>query len=160
MSENKSGGPLYGIGGVTLLTVLLILCLTLFSVLALSSAQADHRLSEKNATAVTSYYETENQAFEMLKEVEELWPSGNRRPSVADVSAKLAPMYGFQVQDEGEGLVISADIAVMETQTLQVEAYLGPGGSGNRWEIRIWKLLPTEQDEGDVINLPLFIPGS
>jgi hypothetical protein len=158
MSENKSKGPLYGIGGVTLLTVLLILCLTLFAVLALSSAQADHRLSEKSAAAVTTYYETENHALEMLRQIEEMWPSGNRKPMALDVEAKLTPEYGLQVDNEGEGLRISAEMPVMETQTLQIEVYLGPGGSGNRWEVRIWKLLPTEQDEGDVFNLPLYIP--
>jgi len=158
MSERKGSSPLYGIGGVTLLTVLLILCLTLFAVLALSSAQADHRLSEKNAAAVTAYYETENRLLELLGQVEGMWPSGSRKPAASDVAVRLASSYDFQVQDEGEGLLISAEMPVMETQTLQIEAYIGPSGHDSRWDVRKWQLLPPVQDEADAANLPLYIP--
>ena len=158
MSERKSNGPLYGIGGVTLLTVLLILCLTLFAVLALSSAQADRRLSEKNAAAVTAYYDTENSALELLAQIEGMWASGQRKPAASEVAAKLTVSYDVQVLDEGAGLRIDVNMPMLETQTLQIEAYLGPGGRNSRWEVRKWQLLPPVQNEGDEAKLPLFVP--
>jgi len=157
MSEKKSN-PLYGIGGVTLLTVLLVLCLTLFSVLALSSAQADRRLSEKNAASVTAYYETENQIYQMMRQIEGMWPAGNRRPIASDVEIRLVSKYDVQVEAEGDGLVVYAEMSVMETQTLQIEAYIGPDGNDGRWEIRQWQLLPPEQDESDIGFLNLWEP--
>ncbi|MCL1804792.1 MAG: hypothetical protein FWG28_02135 [Clostridiales bacterium] len=157
MSEKK-GNPLYGIGGVTLLTVLLVLCLTLFSVLALSSAQADRRLSEKSAASVTAYYESENQILEMMRQIEGMWPAGHRRPQASDISVRLASKYDVWVDTEGDGLIIYTELPVMETQTLQVEAYIGPGGDGGRWEVRQWQLLPPEQDEGDMGFLILWEP--
>ena len=158
MSEKKGGNPLYGIGGVTLLTVLLVLCLTLFSVLALSSAQADKRLSEKNAEAVRAYYAADNLMLEMMKQIEGMWPSDGRRPIASDVAIRLVNHYNLEVETEGDGLFVHAEATVQETQTLIVELYLGPDGSGPRWEIRKWQIIPPEQDEGDIFNLPLFVP--
>ena len=158
MSEKKGGNPLYGIGGVTLLTVLLVLCLTIFAVLALSSAQADHRLSEKSAAAVAAYYTVENQAHEMMAQIEGMWPLDGRRPLATDVEVRLVAHYDLQVEAEGDGLLINAEFSVQETQTLQIEAFLGPGGAGGRWEIRKWQMLPPEQDEGDIDFLILWQP--
>lgn len=45
-----------GIGLVTILTVLLALVLAVFAALTLFTAQADARLSQANADAVTAYY--------------------------------------------------------------------------------------------------------
>ena len=157
MSERK-GGPLYGIGGVTLLTVLLVLCLTLFSVLAFSSAQADHRLSEKNAALVTAYYEVDNMAVEMMSQAEQIWPSGNARPAIAEFNEKLHTDFDVDVKLEGKGLLISAEIPVMETQLLKLSLYLTSGGSAGRWEVRQWQLLPPVQDENDADPLHVWVP--
>lgn len=54
-----------GVGVITLITVLLVLCLTIFSILTYSSAQADMRLSEVNAEAVAAYYDADAEAAEL-----------------------------------------------------------------------------------------------
>ena len=156
MSENKSG-PLFGIGGVTLLTVLLILCLTLFSVLALSSAQADLRLSEKNARNVSAYYAAEKEAFAIMGHAEALWPAGQPRPDATAFYRGMPEEYDLATMAEGDRLWISADIPVLDGAYLQVELYLGRSG-GSRWEVRRWQLMPPTQDEADMPFLPLFIP--
>jgi len=159
MNERKSA-PLYGIGGVTLLTVLLILCLTLFAVLALSAAQADLRLSEKNAGSVQSFYSAESQAYAMMERAEGIWPLGAGRPSESAFALGLEAGFPVEAEALGDGMLISAEIPVQEGRTLQVCMLLGPGAGGARWKVMKWQLLPLMQDEGDIDSLPVFqLPG-
>ena len=164
MNENK-GGPLYGIGGVTLLTVLLVLCLTLFAVLALSSSQADYRLSEKNARAVKAYYTAENRAYDLMNNAEEIWQAGGGKPSAEAFSEKLfsydEPGYtecNVSAVSEGQGILICADVPVQDGAFLRIAVYIKRDGGASPWEVRQWQLLPPVQSESDIANLPLWLP--
>ena len=157
MSE-KRGGPLYGIGGVTLLTVLLVLCLTLFAVLALSSAQADLRLSEKNARTVTAYYVAESKAYDLMRLSGELWPAGSRQPSADDFARGLPAELAAKAEREGETIRVSADIPVQDDSFLRVSFSVGAGADASRWAVSQWQLLPPPQDENDIPFLPVWIP--
>ncbi len=161
MSQAKQG-PLYGIGGVTLLTVLLVLCLTMFAVLALSSAQADRRLSEKNAKAVTAYYQADNQGVALMERAAELWPAGAARPAgeilAKELSAAFAAGYTVNAVEADEGLLLSAAIPVQENQVLRLALYLQPPEKPQRWEIRQWQVEPALQDESDAAFLPVWQP--
>jgi hypothetical protein len=157
MSGNK-GGPLYGIGGVTLLTVLLVLCLTLFSVLAISSAQADFRLSQKHAAAVLAYYEAEGKAYEVMKLAETIWPSGSPQPSLSDFSDRLYAEYEAYVEQDGDGFMIYAEVLLENSQLLLLTLHLGPGRNQARWQVIQWLLLPPDQYIGDIAGLPLWMP--
>ena len=50
------------VGGSSLLIIFAVLCLTIFTLLALSTVRADIRLSEASAKAVTDYYTADLQA--------------------------------------------------------------------------------------------------
>ncbi|MEG2000330.1 MAG: hypothetical protein RR053_02925 [Evtepia sp.] len=56
-----------GIGVITVFTVLIVLCLAVFSALTLSCARADLRLSQLNAEAVTAYYAADKQAQSLYR---------------------------------------------------------------------------------------------
>lgn len=67
--ENRKPLPSpIGVGVITLITVLLVLCLTIFSILTYSSAKADLQLSQVNADAVSAYYAADSQAAELYAE--------------------------------------------------------------------------------------------
>ena len=51
-----------GVGVITVITVLLVLSLSIFSALTLSTARADLALSRRNADTVTAYYAADAQA--------------------------------------------------------------------------------------------------
>lgn len=53
---NKRSAPV-GIGVITIITILLVLTLSVFSALTLAAARADLALSRRNAETVTDYYE-------------------------------------------------------------------------------------------------------
>ena len=53
-------------GGVSLLVVFAVLCLTVFALLSLATAQADVRLAEASARSVKAYYAADCRAQELL----------------------------------------------------------------------------------------------
>jgi hypothetical protein len=53
-------------GGSALMVTFAVLCLVVFAVLSLSTAQADRRLSEVSADAVRQYYEADREANRIL----------------------------------------------------------------------------------------------
>lgn len=72
------------VGGSSLLVIFIVLCLTVFAMLSLSSVQADGRLSKASAEAVRAYYEADCEAEEILSQLrqgtvpEQVTVSGNR----------------------------------------------------------------------------------
>lgn len=60
-ADHMGGSPL-GVGILTVLMILTVLCLATFATLTLSSARADYRLSRINADTVTAYYEADIKA--------------------------------------------------------------------------------------------------
>ena len=156
MTEKKSA-PLFGIGSVTLLTVLLVLCLTIFAVLALSSAQADLRLSEKNAASVSAYYTADMQAMEMLAEAANLWSAGTAKPTVAQMESLLQPIYDeVYAADGNDGITLFADLRIQENQLLRIEATLHAPGTAERWTIYTWQVSPESDNLIEFEPLPVW----
>lgn len=62
----KKGISAPGIGGSALLVIFGVLCMSVFSMLSLSTALAEKRLSEASAQTVAAYYEADLQAQEIL----------------------------------------------------------------------------------------------
>ena len=70
------------LGGISLLVVFAVLCLTVFALLSLSTVRADERLSDASARAVRDYYAADGKAQEILARLrfgetpEEVWTDG------------------------------------------------------------------------------------
>ena len=158
----KKNSPLYGIGAVTILLVVLTLSLTAFTVLALNVAQADLRLSEANAAAVSNYYAADSLAAHLQAAAERFWPAGERPAALAleqylqdEIRLLTADMassseYQVSVSEAGQGLLIALVIEVREYQSLYLELYLGQPTASQRWQVWQWqtrpKLLPLEAE--------------
>ncbi len=54
------------VGASSLLVIFAVLCLTVFAMLSVSTVQADGRLSDNAAAAVTGYYQADCQAEKIL----------------------------------------------------------------------------------------------
>ena len=73
MNDKQSGGRA-NIGTSSLILIFIILCLTIFGLLSLSSAGSDWNLAQKNAQSIKGYYEADGKAVEFAAMVEaELW---------------------------------------------------------------------------------------
>jgi hypothetical protein len=159
MNDNKNLHSASGIGVVTLFVVLLILCLTVFAVLAFASANADYRLSDKNSKMVEAYYAADNAATLISADVSAFWKPGAQKPNANAISALESAIAAYDdaeityayVSDSGDdaGLVVSYGIFVDTLLTLEVELSLPRGGV---CEVLRWSVMA---DEPDFEELPL-----
>lgn len=67
VKKSSSGNP--AVGAPSLLCVFAVLCLTVFTLLSLSSAKTDSRLSETSANATLHYYEADVAAQSVLADL-------------------------------------------------------------------------------------------
>lgn len=66
----SNGNFQFSVGGASILMIFVVLCLTTFGVLSYVTANADNRISERNAEAVKNYYQANRQAQTKLEEVD------------------------------------------------------------------------------------------
>ena len=64
--DKKSRFSPPAVGGISLLVVFAVLCLTVFALLGLATVQADLRLADASAQSVKAYYEADCRAQELL----------------------------------------------------------------------------------------------
>ena len=137
MQKNKSSSAsITGIpitGGSSLLVIFAILCFTVFTLLALSTAQADNRLAEASANAISDYYEADLEAETIL----------------AQLRQGIIP-ENVQVKDN----VYSYSCPISDTQVLMVEVTAETGSdttaSANNtstWNILRWQAVSTVEYE-------------
>ena len=124
------------VGGSSLLVIFAVLCLTVFALLSLSTVQADSRLSDASAAAVSEYYAADCRAEEILAQL--------RTGQVPEGVRVKADTYSYTCP-------------ISETQELQVEVRIRENG----WEILRWQAVSTTQwNEDETLSLwdgePLF----
>ena len=113
----KKSPPPIGIGVVSIMTVLLVLTLSVFSALTLTSARADLSLSRTNADTVSAYYAADAQAAALYAQ----FAAGTDAGLETDI-----PMT--DTQSLHLHLVRGADgVEILAWQTVPVEAGGGDG---------------------------------
>lgn len=129
MSENRQEPfSVPATGGISLLTVFAVLCLTVFALLSLSTVRADGRLGEASAQAASSYYAADREAQTILAQLR----CGLRPESV-------------QVEDDGITTYASYACPISDSLELQVEVEL----EGESYTVRRWQAAPVGQWETD-----------
>lgn len=127
---NRIQSPV-GVGVVSVLTILLVLTLAVFSALTYSTARADLALSQVNAGAVSAYYAADAQAVDLLREFQAgTAPELREKIPMTDTQE----LYLHFVRQEGSEVRVEAwrtqpaDIAQPQERTLPV---LGAEDGGN-----------------------------
>ena len=125
MNKQKSGFRAPVVGGNSLLVIFAVLCLTVFALLGLSTAQANKRLADASIQAVADYYAADCEAEKILAKLR------NGQPPEGVASDQSVYRYTCPVAD---------------SQMLFVEARVaGP----NDWEIDRWQTVPRAQQNLD-----------
>ncbi len=124
MNEKKRRFSPPAVGGSSLLVIFAVLCLTIFALLSLSTVQADSRLGDASAKAVSGYYAADTQAESILARL--------RSGDIPD---------GVKITD-GEPLIASYACTISETQTLSVRVAFY-GGLGDNYKIISWQSVST-----------------
>ncbi len=79
--------PKAGLGASSIMLILVTLCLTVFSVLALASARSDQKLSETALAGTAAYYAADAEAQRKLAELDALLQSGQGPEDAPGVTA-------------------------------------------------------------------------
>lgn len=112
------------VGASSLLVIFAVLCLTVFSLLSISTVQADRQLSDRAANAITGYYRADSQAELIL----------------AQLRSGLLPE---NVQEENG--VYSYYCTISDTQALAVEVAV----TGSSYQILRWQAISTTDWQAD-----------
>lgn len=120
MDERRFSTP--AVGGSSLLVIFAVLCLTVFALLGLSTVQADGRLSDASAEAVSAYYAADCQAEAIL----------------ARLRAGDLP-EGVEETVTPEGRTCAYTCPISDTQLLAVEVRL----EGTDYTVLRWQAVST-----------------
>lgn len=97
MKKDREQTSFANIGSSSLLIIFLILCLTTFAILSLSSAKSDYSLSERLAAHKSRYYETSSKAENVLEQIdgtlEKLAGENNKTGLTGSSAAFLSSPY-------------------------------------------------------------------
>lgn len=127
MKKERIAPP--AVGGASLLVIFAVLCLTVFTLLALSTAQAEKRAADTAAQAVSDYYAAELEAQKIYARLQ----AGEAVDGVAV-----------------DGNTYRYSCPVSEHQTLEVEVTK----EGDTWRICRWQVV--SQGEAASETLPVW----
>ena len=113
------------VGGISLLVVFAVLCLAVFALLALTTVQADKRLADASAQAVSDYYAADCQAQEILARLR-----NGERPDGVEIAGRL-----------GDGIYTARyTVPISDSQELQVEVELTETWADYSWRYQVVRL--------------------
>lgn len=130
VAEHKA--PKISVGITSLVVIFTVLCLTVFSVMTLSTAMNEKRLSEKSAEAVEHYYSAEKACAALVNELGRLWENG----AEIEELEKFAENKGFGCKLQENLLTFSYTYPIDENQALFVELTLGDTFEITRWTVQ------------------------
>ena len=137
--RNKSQFSM-NIGLPSILLIFVVLCLVSFGVLSLVSANSDRKLSQKILSRSATYYETCNQAEDML----------------ADIQNQLKDAYLSCIDEISywkaiENIPTNFTFPVSDLQNLQISLiYLYPDTKdGDFFQVETWQVVTTSELEYD-----------
>ncbi len=119
MNDKQTGGRA-NIGTSSLILIFIILCLTIFGLLSLSSAGSDWKLAQKNAQSIQGYYEADGLAVEFTAMVEEHLALCRQVASSDGEYAELIKQRLGEYYKEDTG-TIETDVEMPYGQMLHVE---------------------------------------
>lgn len=123
MAEKERFSP-PALGGISLLVVFAVLCLTVFALLTLTTVQADSRLGDSSLRAVTDYYAADCEAQRILALL--------RAGEVCEGVVREGDTYYFTCP-------------VSENQELKAAVRF----EGEEYTILYWQSVPVEEERED-----------
>lgn len=134
MSEEQK--PLgMNVGSASIIMVFAVLCLTVFSVLALVTANQEWQLAQKSAIAVTNYYAADTEAEQRYLSIAELWRSNPDPASLMEQDVTVTA-------DDNGRLLLQYNIAIDGQQQLSVT--LRPDANG-QLTVSQWQVTATQE---------------
>ncbi len=155
MNENQWGGRA-NIGMSSLILIFIVLCLTVFGLLSLSSAGSDWKLARKNAEAVRGYYKADSQAVEFLAMVEEVLSRCSQADDEKEYLRLVKEELGSFCQEETG--IVQTEIEMPYGQMLHIELEINRKEESG-YRILAWKVCHSVDYEIDK-SIPVWTGGN
>lgn len=148
-------------GFSTILIGFTMICIVIFSALALITANSDYKLSKKVADKNTTYYEAEKEAYSTIeaidKQLYEIYSSTNSKEEYFDQIYTSLVVNTGKLETSPDGKIsYSFEISLSTNQTLEVSiAICYPTSTTDTfYQIQKWQTkTDTSIDEEDTLNL-------
>ena len=134
-------------GVSSIIAILVILVLVVFSTLSLATSRADLKLSEKSSAGIKAFYEADSEAENRMAEAAAAIADG------AGWQTALA-QKGYDVTPVDGGSLIAYTVPVDKNRKLEVELFAGKNGDLTRL---LWQVVPAKKWAPDE-RLDLYIP--
>lgn len=148
-------------GITSIVLIFVLLCLLTFAVLSVVSARADYKLSEKNTTRTTEYYEAENTANDILLKISTVLSThAGSSAYLDDVRTDLDGTDGISFSSASQ---LQYYVTINENQRLFVSLLLTNASSDTSsdtaglYQIKAWKVENTHEWNNDT---PVPVLGS
>lgn len=163
MKKDKNQTSFTAIGSSSLLVVFLVLCLTTFAILSLSSAKSDYTFTKRLADHKSDYYAATSQAEYIAAGIDNVLENTYKSKTMAyeeylDALTLVLLTYEaapLSYTRENDVPVISYQVPVDDRQTLFVRLRVtNPLESPNYYEVAAWEVSPSKEWENDdTLNL-------
>ncbi len=149
---NDQKGSKISVGITSLVVILTVLCLTIFSVLILSTAINEKRLSEKSAEALKNYYEAETYCSDIANSLGKIW---EEKGDFSELKA-FATENNLDCQLEENEIYFLYQYPIDENQALFVEISVGETFEVKRWNVQATKEWVADQSlqiwDGEIVE--------
>lgn len=108
--------PRMAVGITSLLVIFVILCITVFAVLSVSTASSEKKLAEKHAQAVAEYYAADALCSQAANQIGELWSSGADDDEFKSLAEELDAIFAR----DGDSRYFTYSRAIDDSQDLTV----------------------------------------
>ena len=143
--KKAASGTSMGVSSI--IAILVILVLVVFSTLSITTSKADLTLSEKSSNSIKAYYEADSVAVEMMAEVAAAATAGG------DWSKALS-QNGYNISSADGGTLVSYAVPIDRNRNLDVKLLVDGNGGLTREQ---WQVVPVNEWVPDN-NINLFQP--
>ncbi|MGL4738271.1 MAG: hypothetical protein ACRCW2_12550 [Cellulosilyticaceae bacterium] len=152
-----------GIGSLSMVTLFVVLCLTIFAILALITVDRDYKLTQKTTQSVLDFYEADAAAEQKLATIDAVLIAAQRQGMALANEGHLAQVVEqleqlAKVERLGQGaswkLRISYEEPLQTHQVLVVVLEVVPGEweAATRYHIIEWALKTNEHWEQELVQ--------
>lgn len=134
-------------GLASMVVIFVVISLTIFAALSVSTAAQEKRLAEKYAGAVSAYWAADAECAQLANAFGAAWAGPDGEAAVE----KLAAASGAELTREGGDLLVAYDRPVSDVSALEVTLRLGA-----RFRIEKWRTVSTDENWAPDDTLPVW----
>lgn len=141
MTENETKKHAH-LGTATLLLILCVLCLVVFSVLSLVTAVHDRKLTDRMESYTNAYYQADSQAQDWVMQTDQtLTKLKKNSSSQTEYQNKLKEEFGKSIRKKGKRIVIS--FPMQDDQKLSVALDVKEWQDEENYAVQTWEVVNT-----------------